>query len=784
MLRSTEYFKLLVRRTLDRVLDALLADPRRVFGLESVFFPDMYWNARPEMRDTFRMLVEDGRLTFSGCGVTTPDTLLPSDEMLLRDLLIGQEWLRSRRMTVEPRTLYLPDSFGHSPGLPAVLTAAGVDNVAFHRIDGMFFPGGETDRRDGFPRPGSTASLLTDVTGPDVVWRAPDGSEVLAHWVANGYGYGDMIASRGFTRTLQLPLSFPSHDRALSDSRIRRCADELSRTARTPYMLLTIGHDFVNPVPNLIGVIDGWNERHYDRTGLWLVNASMDSYFSLLRSHRHELPVVDLDPNPCWTGFYSSRPDLKEAARSLEASLLVHDQRVAREAIASGEIAPIERSPEAWWIGVSSNHHDFITGTSGNHVALGEQQPWLARAAESLDTAFSPPTIHDRPGGSVGVTRSGTITTVELPWATAIFDADRGGTLVSLTDRSGTELVDRSALELRSHHDSGGLWRMGCEFRGGRWAMVDKTGERHARVLVRADDDSATIVVIVDTTLEGRPATVRTFLSLTDPRIFVETVVSAPIRRTVTISFPSSEKAECIEMHQPGGLVTRPLQRHYDPTFWPLHSFAHVLNRNDQLREPVTGPAPTRLSIAVAAPTALHVDEDGRVDVVVARTPFKELAHGIRPILAPVWGGRWPSQHATVAFGWTPVPGPEDTERHRPAGLDLHHAVRSRAGIPAPRWLVNSDDPLIETIAVKPADRGAGTIVRLRSWGPSGQPRETAVSLDPSLGHRIVAAQLIDARERDLEPLPVSGGAVDMLITNHLTTLRIETSGHTDDNSP
>ena len=67
------------------------------------------------------------RLHFTGSGVTTPDTLLPEDELILRDLLVGQEWLRSRGMHQEPRLLYLPDSFGHSPGLPALLHAAGID---------------------------------------------------------------------------------------------------------------------------------------------------------------------------------------------------------------------------------------------------------------------------------------------------------------------------------------------------------------------------------------------------------------------------------------------------------------------------------------------------------------------------------------------------------------------------------------------------------------------------------------------------------------------------------
>lgn len=158
---SAEYFRLRVRRCLDLAIDALVADPRRVFSLECVFFPDLYWDARPERRHLFRTLVNERRLRFTGSGVTTPDTLLPEDELLLRDLLIGQEWLRARGMTQEPRVLYLPDSFGHSPGLPSLLRAAGLTGAAVTRIDGMRFPGADMESagrfRDLAPAPNTSS---------------------------------------------------------------------------------------------------------------------------------------------------------------------------------------------------------------------------------------------------------------------------------------------------------------------------------------------------------------------------------------------------------------------------------------------------------------------------------------------------------------------------------------------------------------------------------------------------------------------------------------------------
>jgi alpha-mannosidase len=93
-------------------LDELARDPRRVYSVECIFFLKRYWDERPERQAAIRDLVNQGRLRLTSSGVTTADTLLPSEEALLRDFLIGQEWLRANGMTQEPRLAYFPDSFG------------------------------------------------------------------------------------------------------------------------------------------------------------------------------------------------------------------------------------------------------------------------------------------------------------------------------------------------------------------------------------------------------------------------------------------------------------------------------------------------------------------------------------------------------------------------------------------------------------------------------------------------------------------------------------------------
>ncbi len=354
--------------------------------------------------------------------MTTPDTLLPEDELLLRDLLIGQEWLRERGMVQEPRLLYLPDSFGHSPGVPALLRAAGIDYAAVCRIDGMRFPGADMEPAANFPRPGTSAANLIGEGSADFVWRASDGSEVLAHWMSHGYGHGDMVASGGVSRALGLPVSWPDRRPGHVDRRVDGYLEDLRPLARTPYRLLAIGFDFVRPIPWLLDLLDGWNDRHHDRTGTWLVNAGIDDYLDLVAEHRERLLTLDFDPNPYWMGFYASRPAIKADARDLGRRLVAADAARATTTLASDEpVTNPEESRSAWWTAATSNHHDFVTGTAPDRVARGEQAGSLVDAIAATPWP-EPPSTEDRdsspdeePRGALSVRRDGRLVRVAAP---------------------------------------------------------------------------------------------------------------------------------------------------------------------------------------------------------------------------------------------------------------------------------------------------------------------------------------------------------------------------------
>ncbi|MEA3326155.1 MAG: hypothetical protein U9R53_02465 [Chloroflexota bacterium] len=46
----------------------------------------------------------------------------------------------------------------------------------------------------------------------------------------------------------------------------------------------------------------------------------------LVEAYQDQLPVLELDPNPYWTGFYTASPTLKQRSRKLVDNLLLAEK--------------------------------------------------------------------------------------------------------------------------------------------------------------------------------------------------------------------------------------------------------------------------------------------------------------------------------------------------------------------------------------------------------------------------------------------------------------------------
>jgi hypothetical protein len=762
---SEEYFRSRIEPIFFGILRALEDDPLRVYCVESVFFLRLFWERHPEARDRLRTLLEPtaasaAQLRILSSAFTTADTLLPHPEAILRDFHLGQEWLRRQGLSAYPTTAYFPDNFGHSPHLPSLMRAVGVDAVGVTRIDGMYFVASDFRGQGAYPLKGSTAEVLQkQLRTLDFIWKDDDGAEVLCHWNAFTYFQGDMLAHAGIIRWSGHAAAIPWRNRGHVARRIDRFVRQLGPLARTPYLLCPIGMDFNDPITDLRALLERYNRERYGDTGTWTILAGLDDHFALLAQHRGDLPVLAVDPNPYWMGFYASRPELKQRPTRIARTLVLAEKLSALE--------PPDAKLEAWlhegWSKVVlMNHHDAITGTSPDRISHSEQKAWLDDAENAADDALhraardglvpaipalTPEVQWQRDGASLRVT---------TPHYALCFSRARGWCVTSFV-ALGKEQLLGVGFDLVVYADEGGLWRLGHEYRGGGFTERDRASMRPATIDVVPIDGGIAVVVQCD--LRGKRFTRTVTCRGDDPllRLRVEGMVAR--RQTVTARFEMIDEPVGLRMDTIGGSIERPRERGHSPTFWPVPSTL-------SLRGPTHS-----LHSAFEAPSAVSFSPEHALEWIVARNSTKERAFGILPVLAHPIGGTVDElqTHEAAMFVTTgpvghPIP-PELRRRLELAWLpDDMHAMKRWA-----RTLVQCSDTDVSFSAIKRADVGDGVIVRLVHEHPCGKRVGLAVS-----GRNVVGAALCDARERDLGPLEVAGGEARVDILQRLTTVRLQ----------
>jgi hypothetical protein len=726
---SDEYFEGRIEPIFRAIFRELDRDPTRVFAVESVYFLKRYFEHHPEHQERLRRHVNSGRVRLIGASLTTPDTVLAHPESLLRDYLLGQSWLDGAGLRVFPRVAYFPDNFGHSPALPSLMRAVAVDGVGITRIDGMHFVGADWRPRGRFPLPGSTAhALLKGHQSLDFVWRDEAGAELLCHWNAFTYFQGDMLGHVGAVRwngtCFGMRWRFAGHVARQLD----RFAAQLSPVSRTPYLFCPIGCDFNAPIEDLGALIRRYNSTRFPRTGTYVVLAALDDYLELVAAHREKLPVLSADPNPAWMGFYASRPELKTLHTRTACKLIAHEVEATRDGTTSSQV------DHAWELLALSNHHDFITGTSPDRVVYAEQLPWLLKAAAGAAVnPNAPPLIPHLPRplpAPVWRWRRGNLE-VETRQLSFTLSPQHGGCLTLLQNAAGEPLLKGLGLDLVSYSDSGGLWRLGHEFLGGRFREQTRASEFPAQVQVHVEHGGLRIET--RGTLGSVPFQRTLFVNPDAPSLRVRIKVHPPPRTTVTCRMEWNFAPKTLRMDVAGGSTTRPLTKLYSPTFWPA------------LSEVEFG----AVRLRPHAPCAVSATPNGVFEWVVARHATKELAFGLLPILAhPIGGSVKEPQHHEAEWLLEPV-----------------------APRPVVPWIKVSGADLRVT-AVKRAEKGSGLVARL--WADVTHPEAARLSLE---GDDIEAAAFCDARESSREPLPVLAGVVHVPVRRGISSLWVKRRG-------
>ena len=331
-------------------LDEARRDPDYKFVLAEIDYLKPYLDTHPEDRADLRRFLAEGRVEIVGGSYNEPNTNLTSAESTIRNAVYGLAYQRDVAGG-DPRTAWMLDAFGHDPGYPGLMAAAGLSESSWAR--GPYHQWG----------PQRTVGDNTRMQmRSEFEWVSPDGQGLLTSYMPNHYGAG-----WGTHRAAGLAAA---EQEALAQFRT------LAPVAATRNVLLPVGADHVIPSRWVTAIHRDWNARY-----VWprFVTALPREFFAAVRDDAGQRDVwlvpQTRDMNPVYPGKDVSYIDTKQGQRAAEIAVS-EGERLATLAWLAGADYPAESLDKAWRQLVFGAHHDAITGTESDQVYLDLTGGW------------------------------------------------------------------------------------------------------------------------------------------------------------------------------------------------------------------------------------------------------------------------------------------------------------------------------------------------------------------------------------------------------------------------
>ncbi len=343
-------------------LDKARKDADYKFVLAEIDYLKPYFDAFPQDREDLRRLMAEGRVEIVGGNYNEPSTNLICAEAIIRNAVYGIGFQRDV-FGGDPRSAWMLDVFGHDPGYPGLMAAAGLTSSAWAR--GPFHQWGPSgaeggDRRMQF--------------GTEFEWISPDGHGLLTAYMAHHYGAGWRLHSPPDLQAAELE--------AYGQFR------GLAQVATTRNVLLPVGADHVIPARWVTDIHRDWNERY-----VWprFTTAVPREFFDAVRAEATSgghpgawITPQTRDMNPVYTGKDVSYIDTKQAQRAIETAV-TEAERLGTLAWLAGAPYPHAALDKAWRLLAYGAHHDGITGVESDQVYLDLLGGW--REAAELGSA-------------------------------------------------------------------------------------------------------------------------------------------------------------------------------------------------------------------------------------------------------------------------------------------------------------------------------------------------------------------------------------------------------------
>ncbi|KAK7252975.1 hypothetical protein RIF29_37311 [Crotalaria pallida] len=371
-----------VENVLDSVVMSLQRDPNRKFVFAEMAFFHRWWVEQSvETQAQVRKLVEAGQLEFVNGGWCMHDEATTHYIDMIDQTTLGHRFIQ-RQFNKTPIAGWQIDPFGHSAVQAYLLGAElGFESVHFARIDYQDRVKRKVDK-----------SL-------EVVWRGSktfgSSAQIFANTFPDRYGPPDGFHFEVFTDDF-VPIQ---DDPLLFDYNVEQRVQEFidaailqANVTRTNHIMWTMGDDFqyqyaeswFKQMDKLIHYVnkDGRVNALYSTPSIYTDAKNAASQSWPLKTHDY-FPYAD-DPNGYWTGYYTSRPNLKRYIRMLSGYYLAARQL---EFLGGNKSTGFHTSDLGDALGIAQ-HHDAISGTAQQHTT-DDYAKRLAIGASKAETVIS-----------------------------------------------------------------------------------------------------------------------------------------------------------------------------------------------------------------------------------------------------------------------------------------------------------------------------------------------------------------------------------------------------------
>jgi len=250
---------------LDNLIEVMEAnDDYTYFHLDGQFAViEDYLEVRPSMKDRLFALIRAGRIKV-GPWYVLQDEYLTCGESNVRNMLYGIRLCKE--IGAEPvKCGYFPDAFGNISQAPQIVRGFGIDNAVFGRGVNDVGADNEILKQNG-------------MSNSEMIWRGPDGSEVLGVMFCNWYH-----------NAMQLP-----SDPKLLKKRLARIVKNTEQFATTDHLLGMNGCDHQPLQKDLHEVIKLANKIQRKVT---VKQSNIEDYVDEIRKNAKDLKVFEGEIN-------------------------------------------------------------------------------------------------------------------------------------------------------------------------------------------------------------------------------------------------------------------------------------------------------------------------------------------------------------------------------------------------------------------------------------------------------------------------------------------------------